>query len=188
MAVTEAEVEEPTGTGGSAAAPHCLSAGLVVMDMLSCDDSRCCCDGGDWLLVAGYDGGADEGDGEGTDGPIGFSIPNVMTGGGDERKAFGEYVDPLPLVVIKLLVWLRLPYRLAAAAGTAVVVGLEETGCIGGEGMGRARDLGDVDEVERERVDVTGRLAECECVCEGDGDCCGSAMRNDVTDDDTDGS
>lgn len=62
----------------------------MLLDVLSCDSRRGCCDGGDWLLVTGYDGGADEGDGEATDGPVAFNIPSVMTGGGDERKAFGE--------------------------------------------------------------------------------------------------
>ena len=79
--------------------------------------------------------------------------------------------------------------ELAAPAALEEADGFElATGCVGGEGKGRDTDLGDVDEVERERVDVAGRVAECEWECDGDGDCCGSAMRNDVTADDTDGS
>ena len=41
--------------------------------------------------MAGYDGGAEEGEGDVTDRPTGFSVmPSVMTGGGEARKAFGE--------------------------------------------------------------------------------------------------
>lgn len=78
---------------------------------------------------------------------------------------------------------------MAAEAAAAADMDLAATGCVGGDGMGRVTDLGEVEEVERDRVVVMGRVAECECdECDGDGDCCGSAIRNDVIDDDTDGS
>ena len=100
-------------------------------------------------------------------------------------------------VVTNVLVWLMLLYALAAAAlaAAADVEGAVELiepcrdgmGCVGGDGMGRVTDLGEVEEVERERVDVTGREADWE-VCEAEGDCCVSAMRNVVDEDETDGS
>ena len=54
---------------------------------------------------------------------------------------------------------------------------LEAIGCVGGDGIGREMDLGEVDDVERDLVDVSGTLADCG-LDDGDADCCGSAIRN----------
>ena len=68
-------------------------------------------------------------------------------------------------VVTKVLVWLMLlygpPAALPAAADAELLEAcLDGIGCVGGDGNGRATDLGDVEEVERERVTVTGMEAD----------------------------